>query len=447
MTFASRSPHTLSTAKLLVLLPLLFGIWSCQSKTADSERAGEKPASASHKESGGDAKETQRTKAGAGDTAEASNSTGNKDSEKEGNAEKGGDKDSEKEEPRKPLPLKMCVTKTADVQKLVVMPGTVTALPDHSIKVSPAMAGKLASVYVVPGQHVSCHQLIARLDDRHIRDQIEQANVAVQTAKTGIAQAENNVAFAKDNLERTRKLFTAEVVAKKEIMTAENQLQAAQAALEAIKAQVKAAQTNTKQFETELSFTEVHSPISGVVANRYLNTGDTADLTTPIAQIVQLQTVLVNAALPADSPERLRVGQHAQIKSVAHEDEVFDGIIKSISPVVDTSTNTIRVQLQCQNRGDALRESQAVSVSVINSTDRAKILIPSTALVPDPENPDRAMVYVVKDGKATRVPVVKGTTEGSNVEILNGLAPGQTIIAQGAYGLPNDSAVVPAENK
>jgi hypothetical protein len=57
------------------------------------------------------------------------------------------------------------------------------------------------------------------------------------------------------------------------------------------------------------------------------------------------------------------------------------------------------------------------------------------------------MVYVVTAGKATRVSVVKGTIEGAEVEILEGLKPGQTIIAQGAYGLPNDSPVVPADKK
>jgi RND family efflux transporter MFP subunit len=446
VTTAHRMSNSVNLARLLFLLPFLCGVWGCQNNSLDSDKAdtADKAATAtkSDKPVGDRAEARSEVSAASGeDPGKDAGKDAGKDSDKDGG------KDGEKEEERKPLPLKMCVTQTADVKKVVVIPGTVTALPDHSVKISPAMSGKLVAVLVEPGQQVARHQLIARLDDRHIKDQIEQANVAVQTAKTGIAQAENNVAFAKDNLERTRKLFTAEVLAKKEIMTAENQLQSAQAALETIKAQVRAAQTNTKQFETELSFTEVHSTIDGVVANRYLNTGDTADLTTPIVQIVQLQTVLVNAALPADSPERLRVGQHAQIKSVAHEDDVFDGVIKSISPVVDTATNTIRVQLQCQNRGDALRESQAVSVSITNSMDRAKILVPATALVPDPENPAKEMVYVVKNGKASRVSVVKGTSEGDNVEILSGLAPGQTIIAQGAYGLPNDSPVVRAETK
>ena len=353
----------------------------------------------------------------------------------------------EDEVARKPLPLQFCTAKSADVKRTVVIPGVVSALPDHSVKVGPAVAGKLTAVYVVPGQHIMPNQLVARLDDRHIRDQMEQANVAVQTAKSAIMQAENNVNFAKDNLDRTRKLFTAEVAAKKDIVTAENQVQTAEAQLLAVKAQVKSAQTNTKQFETELSFTQVHSPLEGVVANRYLNVGDTADLNTPIAQIVQLQTVLVNASLPADSPERLRVGQHAQIKSVAHADVVYDGVITSISPVVDAISNSIRVQLECRNKANELREGQAVNVSILSSTDKNKILVPTSALVPDPENPDKEMVYVVNQGKASRVAVTKGAFEGANVEILDGLKPGQTIVAQGAYGLPNDSPVEAAGKK
>jgi RND family efflux transporter MFP subunit len=369
----------------------------------------------------------------------------NENSREEKKEDKEAVDDAEKE--HKPVKVVITTARSSDITREVVVPGIVSALPDRSVKVGPAISGKLTAVYVVPGQSVSKNQVIAKLDDRHIQDQIEQASVAIQTAINNVQPAENNVSFATENLERTKKLFAAEVLAKKDILLAENQLQQAKAQLVAAKAGVLTAETSRKQIETELTFTQVRSPLSGVVANRYLNVGDTADLNTPIAQIVQLSTVVINASLPADSPERLKTGQHAQIRSVAHSDISFDGVVKSISPVIDSTTNTIKVQLECQNRNMELREGQAVTVAITSSVDRNKILVPLTALVPDPEKPDAEMVYVIEQGKAHRVSVTKGGTKGQQVEILSGLINGQKIIAEGAYGLPNNSAVEPGAEK
>src|SRR5271163_3658435 len=71
-------------------------------------------------------------------------------------------------------PLKLLIGKaeTEDVAREILIPGVVGPLPDHSAKVSPAMAGKLAQVLVIDGQNVKRGQLIARLDDRHLRDQL-----------------------------------------------------------------------------------------------------------------------------------------------------------------------------------------------------------------------------------------------------------------------------------
>jgi RND family efflux transporter MFP subunit len=348
-----------------------------------------------------------------------------------------------KDSARKPVQVAVEVTKAVNVKRFVIIPGIVSSLPDHSIKISPAIAGKLVSVFVVPGQHVSRNQLIAKLDDRHILGQIEQSNLAIRSAQSLVSQAENNLSFAKENLERTRKLFAAEVVAKKDILLAENQLQAAQAQLLADQTQVTNAQGNRRQLLTEKSYTEVRSPISGSVANRFLNAGDSADLNTPIAQIVQLDRVVVNASLPSDSSEKLKVGEHAIISSIADAQSKFDAVITSISPIVDAQTNTIRVQLECLNKGMELREGQAVTVKIWSALDRNQILISKSALVPNPEHPDDDMVYTVVNGKAKRVPVKKGATEGENIEILSGLTPGQSIISKGAYGLPDDSLVEP----
>src|SRR5579872_808322 len=144
--------------------------------------------------------------------------------------------------------LPVAIVKQKNISRQIVMPGVVSALPDHSIKVSPALVGKLVNVFVVPGQSVKHGQIVAKLDDRHISDQLEQAKAAVDVAQANVVQAQNNLSFAKDNLQRQQKLFGAEVTAKKDVISAENQLQTAESQLSAAQSQLKSAQANYKQI-------------------------------------------------------------------------------------------------------------------------------------------------------------------------------------------------------
>ena len=99
----------------------------------------------------------------------------------------------EDDEAKKPaVKVPIGAAQTQDLARDIVIPGIVGPLPDHSVKVSPAMAGKLAEVLVVDGQSVKHGQLIGKLDDRHIREQLDQATAAVQTAEANLQQAQSH---------------------------------------------------------------------------------------------------------------------------------------------------------------------------------------------------------------------------------------------------------------
>lgn len=341
----------------------------------------------------------------------------------------------------KAVPLAITIAAPRPVASRLIMPGIVNALPDHSVKITTAVAGKLENVFVVPGQRVGRGQLIAKLDDRHIHDQLEQATAAVQIAQANVAQTKDNLIFAKDNLDRQKKLFYAEVSAKKDIITADNQVHVNESQLVAAQSQLKSAEATARQMETELSFTQIHSPLDGIIANRYLNAGDTVDLNTPIVQVVDLHTVIINATLPADTTESVQVGQQGEVCSVAHPETAFSGIVIAISPIVDVQSNSIRIQIRCNNNKGDLREGQAVTAFINTGKDRLSILLPEAAIVPDPEKPDKSMVYIVQDGKAKRIPVTTGITEDREVEIKKGLRGGEQVIVQGVYGLPEGTKI------
>ncbi len=321
------------------------------------------------------------------------------------------------------------------VEKLLSFPGKVTAPPDHSVLVTPNISGKITKVLVVPGQHVAKGQLVALLDDRQLVAQIQQSIAPERAALNMVEQAKISLDLAEKNLTRMESLFAKDIVAEKDVIAARSQVELGKSQVEAAQAKVSEIRLAPLHLKTQLAFTRVVSPISGTVAQRFLNVGDTADLSKPIVHIVDLSTVIIDANMPADLPADLKVGHRAVITSVASPGVKYGAQIIAISPVVDTANNTVSVQLLAQNAQGRLKEGQQVNVSIVYATQRA-ILVPKSALVPGSEDPSEHFVYVVRDGKLSQTKVGVGDPSGGSIPVFDGLKSGDEIITSGAYGVP-----------
>ncbi|MGA7936208.1 MAG: efflux RND transporter periplasmic adaptor subunit [Kovacikia sp.] len=328
-----------------------------------------------------------------------------------------------------------------NLSNIVTLTGTVNALPDHSVKVSPAVAGKLIAVLVVPGQRIYRGQLIARLDNRQVKDQIAQADAVLQGSISAVAQAQTNLTLARNTLARVQMLYNEKIAPQKDLIAAQSQVATSQEQVRSAKAQVAQARASRAQVATQLGFAELRSPISGVVARRLLNAGDTVDPVTPVLQVVDLETVVINASLPADSSAPIRIQQSARVRSAAQPGVSFPATVTAISPVVDLQSNTLAVQMRCANRQGELKEGQSVTVQITTGMHRGALTVPKTALVPDPEKPGQRLVYRFRSGKISRVPVQTGIEEGGRIEITSGLSSGEEVAASGAYGLPDGTTV------
>jgi len=337
------------------------------------------------------------------------------------------------------LPITSVVSQTLSEQ--LALPAFVLALPDHSVKVSPGVAGKIVDVMVAPGQHVARGQIIAKLDNRQMADQANSARAKVLVAKAGVQQAETNLMLAKNTAERNAKLVQQDVGAAKDLVAAKSQVETAYAQLIAARAQVADASAASEASQAQLTYTVVKSPIDGVVAQRFLNISDSADTTTPIVQIVSLSKVVIEASLPTSQPANINPGQTATITAISLPGRHLTGRVQSINPVTDNQGTTFGVRIFCDNPDYVLKEGMPVIATIVTAVHAHAVVVPVTALVDDPANPQKKMVYVFKDGKVNRADVTVGIQKDNRVEIVSGLAPGQQIVASGAYGIPDGTAV------
>ncbi|HEY9772651.1 MAG TPA: efflux RND transporter periplasmic adaptor subunit [Planktothrix sp.] len=351
-------------------------------------------------------------------------------------------------DPRAEPVLKLPITKVKveTLSEKLSLPGTVLALPDRSVKVSPGVAGKIVDVKVTPGQQVQKGSVIALLDNRQPQEQVNQARAKVLIADAGVEQAKTNLVLAQNTEERLARLVKQEVAAEKDLVAAKSQIETAQAQLLAAKAQVDDARAAEQTARAQLGYTIVRSPLSGIIAQRYLNISDSADTSTPVAQVVDLSQVIVEAALPTSQPASLSPGDSATVTAQALPGRVTIGKVLNINPVTDNQGTTIGVRILCPNPNYALKEGMPVAVSIVNAVHSNILTVPKTAVVADPQAPDSKMVYTYKNGKVSRVQVTTGIAACNRQQILSGLKAGEEIVASGAYGIP-DGTEVKAENE
>jgi RND family efflux transporter MFP subunit len=191
----------------------------------------------------------------------------------------------------------------------------------------------------------------------------------------------------------------------------------------------------------QVSRTEVRSPIDGTVVKRIVSVGEQVDGTAnqPLFQVANLSSVELFANVPAEFLGKIRVGQKLEISTEAFPDVKFDGRVAAISPAVDPATNMGLVRIEMANSSARLRHGMYLSAQIPLETHAGALVVPRKSLYRDESG--ATLVYKVEGDVAHAVPVTPGITGTDRVELLGGVQPGDTVILEGGYGLPDGARV------
>lgn len=314
---------------------------------------------------------------------------------------------------------------TADTE--VSTPYSASIRGRQDISILPQVSGTISKVCVREGQVVSKGQTL------FVIDQIPY-QAALNTAVANVAAAEASVATALLTRDSKKELFTKNVVSEFDLRTAENNLLTAQAAL----AQAKAQEVNARN---SLSYTVVKAPANGVVGTIPYRVGalvgpsipqplttvsDNSDMYVYFSmnetQLLNLTREYgsIDAALKALPKVQLRLSDGSLYEQ--------EGVIESISGVIDPSTGSIQLRAVFPNSGRLLHSGGTGNV-IITRTNKDCIIIPCSATF---EVQDKVYVYKVVDGKASSsmIEVRKGGN-GREYIVESGLTPGELIVAEG----------------
>ena len=371
------------------------------------------------------------------------------------------------------------VSKTALQQNItadaVVFPIAQSALPAK-------ISAPVKKFLVNRGSRVRAGQLLAVLENRDLaaaaqenKGAYDQAQASYETTTAAdlpqeLQKAQLDLQAARQQLDAQQKvydsrkeLFTQGALPRKELdqagvdlTNARNQYEIAQKHFDALnavgkqqtlksaKGQLESAQGKYEGATAQLSYSEIRSPIDGVVTDRPLYAGEMAAAGTPLLTVMDTSQVTARAHIPQQSAGLLKVGDKATI--VAPEiSKPIDGKVSVISPALDPNSTTVEVWVQAKNPGKRLKPGTSVQVSMLARSVPDALTIPPVALLTAQDGTTSVML-VGSDSRAHQKNVKVGIRDQGRIQVVEGLQAGDRIVASGAYGLPDNRKITNAQD-
>ena len=344
-----------------------------------------------------------------------------------------------------------------EIAATVIATGTVQ--PVTKVQVGTYVSGPIREIHVDFNSPVAKGQLVAKIDPAPFEVKVRQADANLANARAQVEKARADLRLKRLTFERNRSLRERDLISQDELDTSESNDAQAAAQLSLAEAGVKQAQAALEEARISLSYTEIRSPVDGVVVSRAVDVGQTvaASFQTPtLFEIAQdLTKMQVNANVSESDIGGLREGQNTSFGVDAYPGRVFEGRVVQVrnSPITVLNVVTYDVIIAVDNSDLALKPGMTATVTITTARREDVLRVPLRALRFRPETdgeaaspppavaagraaPDGAGVYVLDgEGELRRVELRTGLRDERWAEVVEGdLAPGAAVAV--AYRQP-----------
>lgn len=349
--------------------------------------------------------------------------------------------------------------------------------PLEQATVAPKITSTVKKFYVQRGTRVRKGQLLAVLENADLaaaaeasKGDFEQADAAynttigsglpqqIQKAQLDAQTAQSSFDAQQKIFDSRKELFDQGAIPRRELDAAEVALTQArsqneqaqklladlqrvgkQQALKSAEGSRLSAEGKYRGAAAQLSYSEIRSPIDGVVTDRPLYEGDAATANQPILTVMNLSRVIAKAHIAQAEAAALRVGDPAQLK-VPGVDEPTPGRVTLVSPALDPGSTTIEVWAEATKPDPALKPGMTIQISLTAKTVKDAILVPISALFKSSDGADYVLL-AGSDHLAHQKIVQVGIRNGGVAQIVSGINAGDPVITSGGYALPDKTQV------
>jgi len=344
--------------------------------------------------------------------------------------------------------------------------------------ISPKITAPITDFKVQRGSHVKKGQLLAVLENRDLAGQAEASKGNFEQADAGyvtsvdsaipqqVQKAELDAAAAKAAFDEAQKVYDSRkellqqgAIPQREVEAAGVALAQARSVNDVAQQQLAdlrrvgkeqalksahgsrlSAEGQMRSAEALLSYSEIRSPIDGVVTDRPLYPGDLATANQPILTVMNLSRLIAKTHIPQSEAAALKVGNPAELR-VKGLDEPVKGHVTLVSPALDPGSTTIEVWVEASKSNTALKPGMTVEVSMTAKTVKDAIVVPASAVFKNAEGGTDYVVLAGADKKAHWKTVQIGVRNGDDAQILSGINAGDPVISSGGYALPDETKI------
>ncbi len=311
------------------------------------------------------------------------------------------------------VPVRVAQVARGDISTSILSTAVIEA--EQTVDIYSRVTGTVTAIVAEEGRQVQAGQLLCSLEDEELR--LNEARARAEMEKL------------ERDLERTRTLVDQGILTDTELINAEYTYQQAVIAWQ--------------QEQTNLEYAEIRSTINAIVAERSVRLGQRVNSAARLYRLFDPSSLVVNIHIPERDYFRRVDGHTDSIHALIHTDSLPDmeflGTIKRVAPVVDSTSNTIKITIEYQDPNLILRPGMYVRVQLITDTHHDVVLVPKNAVVYD-EN--RMFVFVVRDDAARRVMLREGGYEDIGFfEAVSGIEEGESVVVVGQDGLRDGTEV------
>ena len=346
------------------------------------------------------------------------------------------------------IPVEVAQIKTGPITHKRTFSGTLEATAEFIV--APKVSGRVERLHVDFSDTVNRGQRVAELDNAEYIQQLTQAKADLAVSKANLVEAKNALIIANRELERILTLKNRGIKSESQLDVAKTNQLERQAHLEVAKAQVIRSEAAVETANIRLGYTKITAAWSGdddfrVVAERFIDEGDTVSANTALMSIIRLNPIMGVIFITEKDYSRLNIGQSVFLSTDAFAQTQFTGKIARIAPVFKEETRQARIEISIDNPEKLLKPGMFIRATIVLDHMENAVIIPEQALTK--RDGQYGVFRVVPNKPIVRwQPVTVGITEGDRVAV-DGLESQGTIVVLGQQMLNDGTQIIIPENQ
>jgi RND family efflux transporter MFP subunit len=308
--------------------------------------------------------------------------------------------------------------------------------------VSAKIQGRLSELRVEEGSQVREGELIARLESADYEAQVQRAKASVLRAEADLAEAQRQLRLAEDLTRQS--------------IVGTDQRDATASRARIAEAQLAQARADLSFAEAQFANTQIRAPFSGVVVKKMAEVGESVAPIPPgvnlstssgaIVALADLATLEVEADVAESNVAKVQNGQPAEVTVEAIPDRRYKAVLRQVIPTADRTKATVQVKVTILDKDKDLKPEMSAKVTFLEPDKKSEQKAPGTPTVSVPRaaivtRDGKALVFLLREGKAVARAVTLGTERQDQVVIQEGLAGGETIVVKPPEALKDGAAV------